>query len=233
MTIPTLIVEDEPELAQLLADNLACEGFAPEIALDGRSGLERARAGGFQLILLDLMLPELSGIDVLRELRRESDVPVIILSARGQEADIVIGLELGADDYVPKPFGVRELTARARALLRRSEGRGRSGAGSPDRFSEGDVTIDFRTRQLSKGRQAHPLSHTESEILRFLIGRRGRPASRGEILDAVWGEDAYPTTRTVDNFILRLRAKLEDDPRNPRLLLTVHGIGYQYVDAPR
>ncbi len=222
-----LVVEDEPALAGVIRDNLVHEGYQVDLAADGRAGLEAALRGVHDLVILDIVLPGLSGLDLLRELRRSgSRAPVIVVSARSQEADVVVGLELGADDYVTKPFGVRELVARIRALLRRTDGER-----DLEEYRTGPLRFDFRRRRIERGRKVHALSHTENEILRFLVRRRGVPVSRTEILDEVWGRDAWPTDRTVDNFIRRLRTKIEADPADPRFILTVHRTGYQFVES--
>ena len=220
-----LIVDDEPEMVRGLADNLRFEGYQTLSALNGRDGLELALREGPDLIMLDVMMPHLSGWDVLRALRQKGvDVPVIMLTARGEEIDRVLGLELGADDYVTKPFSLRELLARVRAVLRRP--------GPRQRWEEvafGDVRLHLRGRQAFKAGKEVRLTRKEFELLRYLVEHRGEVLTRDRLLDEVWGYEHFPTTRTVDTHILRLRQKFEDDPEQPTHILTVHGQGYKFV----
>ena len=221
-----LIVEDDVALARGLAHNLEFEGYRVLSARDAETGLEILKKRSVDLVVLDVMLPRMSGFDLCRSLRAgDTRTPVVMLTARGEEIDRVLGLELGADDYVTKPFSVRELLARIKAVLRRTGG----GPPDPDRCSFGEVVIDFQRFEAQvKGRPIH-LSPKEFGLLRFLIQNEGRPVSRDELLDQVWGYDALPTTRTVDNHVSEIRAKLEDDPSRPRHILTVHGVGYKFV----
>ncbi|MEM1125554.1 MAG: response regulator transcription factor [Bacteroidota bacterium] len=221
-----LVVEDEPHMQQGLRDNLMFEGYDVDVAGDGRDGLERLRANAYDLVLLDVMLPHLSGFDVCRTMRAEGmHVPVIMLTAKGQEMDKVLGLELGADDYVTKPFSLRELLARVKAALRR-----RGPEGVKDDFVRiGRLRIDFEAHEAYDGEALVSLTHLELEVLRYMNARARHPVSREELLQHVWGYETNPTTRTVDNFILKLRQKIETDPRQPRHLLTAHGIGYKLV----
>ena len=220
-----LIVDDEPEMVRGLEDNLRFEGYQTLAAGDGKRGLQLALTEAPDLILLDIMMPDMSGWDVCRELRRKGlDVPVIMLSARGEEVDRVLGLELGADDYVTKPFGLRELLARIRAVLRRP--------GARQKFEEcafGDVRVHLRGRQAFKAGREVRLTRKEFDLLRYLVEHRGEVITRDRLLDEVWGYDQFPTTRTVDTHILRLRQKFEDDPERPQFILTVHGQGYRFV----
>ena len=220
-----LIVDDEPEMVRGLEDNLRFEGYQTISAGDGRRGVELALTEAPDLVLLDVMMPGMSGWDVCRELRTKGlDVPVIMLSARGEEADRVQGLELGADDYVTKPFGLRELLARIRAVLRRPGARQKV-----QEFAFGDVRVHLRGRQVYKGGREVKLTRKEFDLLCYLVEHRGDVITRDQLLDEVWGYDRYPTTRTVDTHILRLRQKFEDDPEHPRFILTVHGQGYRFV----
>ncbi|MBM4031202.1 MAG: response regulator transcription factor [Planctomycetes bacterium] len=222
-----LVVEDEPDLLMGLQDNLELEGYQVATAQDGQAALDLAMKACPDLILLDIMLPKVNGFEVLRQLRQKGlGAPVIMLTAKSQEVDRVLGLELGADDYITKPFSVRELLARIKAVLRRRN----APTQQLDAYKFGDVTIDFRKSVATKGRQTIELSHYEAGIMRLLIASRGEPISRNRILDEVWGYELYPTTRTIDNHVVKLRQKLEDDPHNPAHILTVHGMGYKFVD---
>ena len=220
-----LIVDDEPEMVRGLTDNLRFEGYQTLAATNGKDGLALALQEGPDLILLDVMMPELSGWDVLRALRQKSlDVPVIMLTARGEEVDRVLGLELGADDYVTKPFSLRELLARVRAVLRRPGPRQKV-----EEFAFGNVRLRLRARQAFKAGREVPLTRKEFDLLRYLVEHRGEVLTRDRLLDEVWGYERYPTTRTVDTHILRLRQKFENDPEHPVYILTVHGQGYKFA----
>lgn len=223
-----LLVEDEEGLIVTLTDRLESEGFTVESATDGRSGLELAASKRFDLIILDVMLPKKNGYDVCRDLRQMSvDTPVLMLTAKGETFDKVLGLKLGADDYLTKPFEMVELLARAEALLRRSPTRTADSSSGAFRF--GTVSIDFRRAEVTKEEQAVELSALEFKLLRFLIENQGTVHSRDSLLDAVWGYDAMPATRTVDVHIAWLRQKLEENPRRPSHIQTVHGLGYKFV----
>ena len=220
-----LIVDDEPEMVRGLADNLRFEGYQTLAATNGKDGLALALQEGPDLILLDVMMPELSGWDVLRALRQKGlDVPVIMLTARGEEVDRVLGLELGADDYVTKPFSLRELLARVRAVLRRPGPRQKV-----EEFAFGNVRLRLRPRQAFKAGREVPLTRKEFDLFRYLVEHRGEVLTRDRLLDEVWGYERYPTTRTVDTHILRLRQKFENDPEHPVYILTVHGQGYKFA----
>ncbi len=220
-----LIVDDEPEMARGLEDNLRFEGYQTLAATNGRDALALALREGPDLILLDVMMPELSGWDVLRSLRQKGlDVPVIMLTARGEEVDRVLGLELGADDYVTKPFSLRELLARVRAVLRRPGPRQRV-----EEFAFGNIRLHLRARQAFKAGKEVRLTRKEFDLLRYLVEHRGEVITRDRLLDEVWGYAHFPTTRTVDTHILRLRQKFEDDPEHPVHILTVHGQGYKFI----
>jgi DNA-binding response OmpR family regulator len=224
-----LVIEDEPDLRAGLQHNLELEGFQVDTAADGKQGLRKATQDKPTLILLDLMLPLLPGLEVLRQLRASgSATPVIILSAKGQDRDKVQGLELGADDYLSKPFTLSELTARIRAVLRRTQVRRPetpSSEGAPVMRFPG-LTVDFKRFSVSRDGEEIQLSRYEAEILRMLIDRRGEVVSRQDLLRKVWGYVHLPTTRTVDNHIARLRKKLERDIDQPVHVVTVHGLGY-------
>ena len=221
-----LLVEDEPGLVLALTDRLSREGYAVESSADGESGLERAAASGCDLILLDVMLPRLNGLDLLRELRRRgNETPVIVLTARGQVVDKVVGLKLGADDYVTKPFEMMELLARIEAKLRRAPAPVRT-AGA---YQFGAVSIDFRKAEVT--RDGHPLelAAREFQLLRYFIEHRGATLTREELLNEVWGYNSMPSTRTVDVHVAWLRQKLEPVPKHPQYILTVHGLGYKFA----
>jgi DNA-binding response OmpR family regulator len=221
-----LTVEDEPDLRLILQDNLEFEGYEVLTASTGEEGLELAMARRPDLVLLDLLLPRMSGYEVCRRLRAgQFTMPIIMLTARNAEMDRVTGLELGADDYVGKPFGVKELLARVRVQLRRP----RPPARPVDEVRVGEVTVDRRLRQARCGPRSLDLSSREFELLEYLLDHADRVVTRDELLTAVWGYSAAPLTRTVDNFVAKLRKKVEEDPRNPRHILTVHGTGYRLV----
>ena len=226
-----LIVEDNRNLAHGLQTNLEFEGHQAEIAADGESGLRRARSGEHDIVVLDLMLPELDGFRVLETLRREGNpIPVLVLTARGDEADKVRGLEGGADDYVTKPFALRELLARVAALLRRSAARAADGSSAPTapiRF--GDVELDSAQREVRRAGAPVALRPKEYDLLHALARREGRLAERGELLREVWGYHESVLSRTLDTHIGELRRKLEQEPSAPRYILTVRKVGYRLV----
>ncbi len=219
-----LIIEDEAPMRTALADLLASEGYRAFTAADGASGLERAQAEKPDLILLDVMMPKLDGFAVCVELRRIANaVPVLMLTAKGQIEDRVNGLDAGADDYLVKPFSTDELLARVRALLRRVERKTKSAV----KLKLGDAEIDLARQTAMRGKKSIRLTAKEFAMLRLMAGAEGEPVSREKFLDAVWGYTSFPTTRTVDNHIASLRAKLEKNPDEPRWLKTVHGVGYK------
>lgn len=226
MSARILLIEDDPALLRGLADNLRFESYDVLTASDGEQGLHSVRENRPDLVILDLMLPRLSGYEICRKLREEKvATPILMLTARGEEADRVLGLELGADDYVTKPFSIRELLARVRALLRRVQ----RPITLPEVLEFGDVRVDFRRFEASASGKPIRMTPKEFGLLRLLAGRQGEVVRRDELLDEVWGYERFPTTRTVDNHVAMLRAKLESDPANPRHLLTVHGVGYRFV----
>jgi two-component system alkaline phosphatase synthesis response regulator PhoP len=219
-----LIVDDEPGLLFMLTDRLEAEGYRVDSETDGEAGLARASSETFDVIILDGMLPGRDGYDVCQTLReRGVRSPVLMLSARGQVVDRVVGLKLGADDYLTKPFDVSELLARLQALLRRAS------PAELDTFRFGDVTVDFRRAEVEKGGTKIELTAREFTLLVYFIEHRGATISRNELLNRVWGYDAMPSTRTVDVHVALLRQKLEVHPRKPRHLLTVFGLGYKFV----
>lgn len=222
-----LIVEDEPAMQLGLKDNLELESYQVDLAGDGEEGLRKMKDRPYDLILLDVMLPKLSGFDVCKNARTAGiTTPIILLTARGEEIDKIVGLELGADDYITKPFSVRELLARIKAMLRRSNG---TSVKETQVIAVGRVKIDFTNFQAHEGDIEIRLSHKEFEILSFLHQHKNQIVSRYDLLEKVWGYDEQPTTRTVDNFIVRLRHKIEVNPNQPKIILTVHGSGYKMV----
>lgn len=223
-----LIIEDEPAMQLGLKDNLELDGYDVSLAGDGESGLNKIRAESFDLILLDVMLPKLSGFDVCKTARAEGiRTPIVLLTARGEEIDKVLGLELGADDYITKPFGVRELLARVKAILRRTQAAQQ--ATQEPSVTIGRLTVNFSNfNALQDGKEIR-LSHKEVEILAYLYKHRNQVVSRYDLLEHVWGYEEQITTRTVDNFIARLRQKIESNVEAPKIILTVHGSGYRMV----
>ena len=221
-----LVVDDKESLRTLVKSYLTQEGFRVATAGNGREALFVARQEKPDLILLDLMMPELGGYDFIRVYGREADTPIIILTARLEESDKVLGLELGADDYVTKPFSLRELLARVKAVLRRVEDASPS---TQNQITIGNLVVDFSTYDAFVAGKPEPMSHKEFEILKFLWQHQGQTVSRDQLLNDVWGYDQFPTTRTVDNFMLKLRKRIENDPAHPRHILTVHGIGYKLL----
>ena len=220
-----LVVDDEPKIVQLVRDYLERAGFAVSTARDGNEALMRAHQERPDLIVLDLGLPELDGLEVTRRLRRDSGVPIIMLTARHEETDKVVGLELGADDYVTKPFSITELLARVRAVLRRAGGR----PSGLETCRIGDIEIDFRTHQAHRAGQRIDFTAREFDLLRYLVAHTGQVVTREQILNQVWGYEESPTTRTIDNFVAKLRQKIERSPHEPEHILTVHGAGYKFV----
>jgi len=220
-----LLVEDEPGLVMTLTDRLAAEGYDVESAVDAKSGLDAASAGPFDAILMDVMLPGGNGFDICRELRQQGvQTPVLMLTARGQVVDRVVGLKLGADDYLVKPFEMVELLARIEAILRRAPA-----AHLTESAHFGDVSVDFRKAEVNKAGKRLELSAREFNLLRYFVEHRGAALSRDELLNEVWGYNSMPSTRTVDVHVAWLRQKLEDNPRHPQFILTIHGLGYKFI----
>jgi DNA-binding response OmpR family regulator len=221
-----LIVEDEPAMVAGLRDNFEFEGYEVISAFDGAEGLSRAISDSPDLVVLDVMMPKMSGLEVCKQLKaKRPSMPIIMLTARGQEVDKVVGLELGADDYVTKPFSIRELMARVKAVLRRSH----TVPKEEDRYSFGDAEVDLKRCRVTRGGKEIEFSATEFELLKYFVVHAGEILSRDRLLEDVWGYDRYPTTRTVDAHLVRLRQKLEPNPEQPRFFLTVHGTGYRFV----
>lgn len=224
-----LLVEDEEGLIITLTDRLRSEGFDVDFAVDGKAGFEKALAERYDLILLDVMLPKKNGYDVCRDLRQKGiETPVLMLTAKGETIDKVLGLKLGADDYLTKPFEVLELLARIEALLRRSPAT--KNGRSAEAFRFGEITIDFKRAEVTRDNDPIDLSAMEFKLLQHLIENRGVVHSRDQLLDAVWGYDSMPSTRTVDVHIAWLRQKLESNPKHPHFIQTVHGMGYKFVE---
>ncbi len=227
--IKILVVEDEQHMLSGLKDNLEFEGYEVDTANDGKQGLNKIIHTEYDLILLDVMLPNISGFDICKKARREGvETPIIFLTAKSEEIDKVIGLESGGDDYITKPFSLRELLARVKAVLRRTQGR-KDQSLVTDNIEIGNLTVNFDTYSAFLKKEAVKLSFKEFEILHYLYKRKNGTVTRDSLLDEVWGFDYQPTPRTIDNFILKLRQKIEDDPNNPKYIITIHGIGYKLL----
>lgn len=221
-----LIIEDDPAISRGLEESLKVENYNVICEENGESGFRTAQISNADLIILDLMLPGKNGLEICEDLRHSgNNVPILMLTSKKEEMDKVVGLEMGADDYVTKPFSIRELIARIKALLRRRFEIEKD----IDNFSFGDVVLDFKRMEALKGKEQLKLSLKEFEILKFFIKHEGEVVSRDKLLDEVWGYDTYPTTRTVDNFILLLRKKIESNPAIPKHILTFHSAGYKFV----
>lgn len=220
-----LVIEDEVNILRGLKDNLTFEGYDVITETNGHKGLQLALEKSPDLLLLDLMLPGLNGYDICRRVKEQKpEIPIIMLTARGQEVDKIVGLDLGADDYVTKPFSVPELMARIRAVLRRYQKDGKE----IDDYSFGDVTLDFKKYEATVAGKKAKLTAREFEIMKYFINHANEVVHRHDLLDEIWGYETFPTTRTVDNYILNLRKKFEKDPTKPRHLLSVHGVGYKF-----
>lgn len=225
--IRVLVVEDDEAMAVALRDGFAYEGYDVTVARDGEAGLRMARAETPDLMILDVMLPKMTGLEICKVLRGEgSDLPIIMLTARGQEIDKVLGLKLGADDYVTKPFSFMELMARVEAVLRRSQPGGGSASAA---YEFGDVSVNVDRHEATKSGSDLELTPREFRLLGYFLTHQGEVVSREELLDAVWGYDTIPFTRTVDTHIAKLRKKIEDDPSDPQHLITVHRLGYKFI----
>jgi two-component system alkaline phosphatase synthesis response regulator PhoP len=221
-----LIIEDEPAMVAGLRDNFEYEDYEVISAEDGVAGLERALADHPDLVVLDVMMPKMSGLEVCKQLRaKRPSLPIIMLTARGQEVDKVVGLELGADDYVTKPFSIRELMARVKAVLRR----GSTPVGAAEIYRFSDIEVNIRSHEVRRAGEPVELSAKEFALLAYFIAHPAETLSRDRLLDAVWGYEHYPSTRTVDTHIVHLRQKLEKTPEEPRFILTIHGAGYKFV----
>ena len=223
-----LIIEDEEDIVKGLTINLKDEGYEVDWAPDGETGLSKSLEDTPDLIILDIMLPEMDGLEVCRELRKKDiDIPILMLTAKNEEIDRVVGLEIGADDYITKPFSIRELLARVKAHLRRVKREEKSALST---YSFGDVEIDFVHFKIRRKGKESDATSLEIKILKYLIEHRGQVVSRDDLLNDVWGYDNYPTTRTIDNHILKIRKKIEEDPVHPRYIHSVYGGGYRFLD---
>jgi DNA-binding response OmpR family regulator len=222
-----LIIEDELDLIKGLKINLSDEGFDVDWAVNGVEGLRKALEEPPDLIILDIMLPGMNGLEVCRELRHKNiTIPIIMLTAKGEEIDKVVGLEIGADDYMTKPFSIRELIARIKARFRHV---GREEKAIPKVYTFGDIEIDFARFKVRRRGKEMDFTSLEMEILKYFIAHRGEVVARNDLLDKVWGYESFPTTRTIDNHILKLRKKIEVEPSHPRYLLSVYGGGYRFI----
>jgi len=225
-----LIVEDEPNMRLGLQDNLEFEGYAVETAEDGEEGFNKITDGNYDLVLLDVMMPKMSGFDVCKTIRKKGiTTPIILLTAKGEEIDKVRGLELGADDYITKPFSLRELLARVKAVLRRGGDTTEKNQAKNLPVIIGALSVNFHSYNATVKNKAVSMSHKEFEILQYLWEHRNTTVSRDDLLTNIWGYDESPTTRTVDNFIVKLRQKIEKDADHPQVIITVHGIGYKLI----
>lgn len=221
-----LIIEDEKKLLMSLEDFFKTQGYDVLCTTSGEEGIKLALDKAPNIIILDIMLPDLSGYDVCRRIKEKMpSLRILMLSAKGEEVDKVVGLELGADDYMTKPFSVRELLARVRALMRRGE----ISSGEITHYSLGSVKIDLKSHEVTRSGKKIELTSLEVKILKHLISHRGEVVTRDQLLDKIWGYEVYPTTRTVDNLIMKLRKKIENDPNKPRFIHTVYGEGYKLV----
>lgn len=221
-----LIAEDEADMASGLRDNLQFEGYEVNVANDGEAALRLATTVNPDLVLLDIMMPKMDGLEVCRRIRESGlTIPILMLTAKSQEIDIVRGLEVGADDYITKPFGVRELLARIKAALRRTG----AGKGLSRVLRIGESTVDIVKGHVERAGEKFTLGHFELEILKMLVENAEKPVERNKLLDVIWGLEGFPITRTVDNHIVSLRRKIEPDPKHPRHIVTVHSIGYKFV----
>ena len=222
-----LVIEDDSSILRVLKDSLKFEGYNVMAASDGKKGFDLALRKEIDMLLLDIMLPGMSGYEICTRLKLERpEIPIIMITARGAEMDKVSGLDVGADDYVTKPFSMQELLARMRAVFRRYN----LGANIPDQITFGNVTFDFKKFQAFVSGTEIKLSSKEFAIMKFLIQHKGDVVHRHDLLEEVWGYDVMPTTRTVDNFMLELRKKIEEDPSDPKHILTIRGVGYKFVD---
>ncbi len=220
-----LIVDDEPEMVRGLKFNLEFDGYIIDTASNGIEGFEKIRSNNYNLIILDVMMPGMSGFDLCKECRNKKiHTPIILLTAKGEEIDKVLGLELGADDYITKPFSLRELLARIKAVLRRTDDFNNS---SSYEIQIGQLNVDLRTFEASSGGQLIKMSSREIEVLEFLYQNKNQPVDRFDIMSSLWETDSEVTTRTIDNYIVKLRQKIEDDPSNPKHIVTIHGKGYK------
>ncbi len=233
--LSVLVVEDEQSFAEALTLGLGREGFAVTVSSDGADALRRFDEVDPDIVLLDVMLPTISGIDVCREIRTKSKVPIIMVSAKGEELDAVVGLEVGADDYVTKPYRLRELVARMRAVVRRAEGEAGQTVADvhrPEPVTVGDVTVDPERHEVVIRGESVDLPLKEFDLLHLLVDHAGRVLTREVLIERIWGSDYYGDTKTLDVHIKRLRSKVESDPKEPTRIVTIRGLGYKYDDVP-
>ena len=225
-----LIIEDEATILKGLKDNLKDEGYQVSTSQDGKKGLEKAIAEDVDLVLLDVMLPGMNGFDVCKSIKlKKIALPVIMLTAKSKEEDKILGLELGADDYITKPFGINEVLARIKAVLRRVEIHKKAKGTKLDSYEFGDIKLDFVKLEACRGKKKIKFSKREFDVLSYMIKRKGEVVSRNDLLDVVWGYDVFPTTRTVDNFIARIRKQVESKPAKPKHILSIRSVGYKFV----
>ena len=225
-----LIIEDEATILKALKDNLKDEGYQISTSQDGKKGLEKAIAEDVDLVLLDVMLPGMNGFDVCKSIKlKKIALPVIMLTAKSKEEDKILGLELGADDYITKPFGINEVLARIKAVLRRVEIHKKAKGTKLDSYEFGDIKLDFVKLEACRGKKKIKFSKREFDVLSYMIKRKGEVVSRNDLLDVVWGYDVFPTTRTVDNFIARIRKQVESKPAKPKHILSIRSVGYKFV----
>jgi len=226
-----LVIEDEKTILKGLMDNLKEEGFEALGENLGKNGLETALREEIDLVLLDLMLPDMGGLDICKEIKKKKIMlPVIMLTAKSKESDKILGLELGADDYITKPFSINEVMARIRAVLRRVAVHAKAKKEKLEKYEFSDVTLDFVKFEATKGKKKLRLSKREFEILEYMVKRKGEVITRNDLLDIVWGYESFPTTRTVDNFIARIRKQIENKPAKPKVILSIRGAGYKFVE---
>jgi len=225
-----LVIEDESSIAKGIKDNLTEEGYEVTVESNGKKGLETAIAKKFDLVLLDIMLPEMNGFDICRAVKaKKLTLPIIMLTAKAKEADKILGLELGADDYITKPFSINELLARIKAVMRRVEMHKKAKEAKLKTYEFGDVELDFVTYEAHRGKKKLKLSKREFDILSYMIKRKGEVVTRNDLLDVVWGYDVFPTTRTVDNFIARIRKQVEAKPAKPKYIISMRSAGYKFI----
>jgi len=225
-----LIVEDEEAMRNGLKDNLEFEGYEIDTAEDGIIGLDKINKNKYNLIILDVMMPNLSGFEVCKKMRAlGNNTPVILLTARGEEIDKILGLELGADDYITKPFSVRELIARVKAILRRTETNAENNEKGNEFLILGRLKLDFANYAAYENDTEVSMTHREFELIKYLYSKKNQTDSRHDLLKNIWDQNVFTTTRTIDNFIVKLRQKIEEDPNHPKIILTVHGIGYKMI----
>jgi DNA-binding response OmpR family regulator len=225
-----LIVEDEEAMRNGLKDNLEFEGYEIDTAEDGIIGLDKINKNKYNLIILDVMMPNLSGFEVCKKMRAlGNNTPVILLTARGEEIDKILGLELGADDYITKPFSVRELIARVKAILRRTETNAENNEKGNEFLILGRLKLDFANYAAYENDTEVSMTHREFELIKYLYSKKNQTVSRDDLLKNIWDQNVFTTTRTIDNFIVKLRQKIEEDPNHPKIILTVHGIGYKMI----